>query len=191
MRSLIRLLFIITICAIFIPGQSRAQFQVNVSGSRLMSAAYGKSLDDGKWGAGATVRYFVTPKIAAGISARYYDKRYVYTYAQSTSRTQTKIGVITGQGEYFLTTSALRPYIGLEAGLYNAWISFESTNVKTDLSSDSNSFLLIGPKAGIQYAVTKAIGLNMEASYEFITDRNYTSRVLFVNAGGFVKFGRR
>lgn len=109
-----------------------------------------------------------------------------------TNRSKISIAVITGQGEYFLTTSALQPYVGLEFGLYNVHFDLDYTNNQTNTNTSSTSALFcIGPKAGLLYTITPRFGLNLDASYQFLLHRNFTSSVLFTSLGAFVKFGKR
>lgn len=195
MHSVNRFLFIAIIGTLLIPIQSRAQFQVNVMGIRYIATPKAISVSDGAWGAGVSFRYFVSPRIAVGLNARYYANRYMYSYSPVPSFNTTQISnlVATGQVDYFFPTkSALQPYAGLEAGLINTRYSSEYTvGYTTNRTSSTKSYFLAGPKAGLHYAITPTVGLSFDASYQFIIDRGYIGEAVFVNAGGFLKFGRR
>lgn len=193
MRPVSRFLFVAIVCTLFIPLQSRAQFQVTVTGGRLFPTDKGTSIDDGVWGPGATFRYFVSPNLAVGLNTRYFTRSNSYQYANVSATQRGSALAGTGQVEYFFTTkSALQPYLGAEIGVYHSWYKTEYSVSGVQSSSRSNdSNLLLGPKAGLQYAVTPTVGLSLDASYQFVIDRGYTAHALFINAGGFIKFGRR
>lgn len=197
MHSVNRFLFITIVGTILIPFQSRAQFQVNVMGIRYIATPKAISVSDGAWGAGASLRYFVSPRIAVGLNARYYANRYMYSYSlglgPSFSTTQISNLVATGQVDYFFPTkSALQPYAGLEAGMINARYNAEyGVGYTTNRTSSTKSYFLAGPKAGLQCAITPTVGISLDASYQFIIDRGYIGEAVFINAGGFLKFGRR
>lgn len=175
------------------PTQSRAQFQVNLTGGRLIPTDRGTSISDGVWGPGATLRYFVKPNLAIGLNTRYFTRSGSYQFGGTSSSNRSSALSGTGQVEYFFTTkSALQPYFGAEIGVYHGWYKNEYiTAGKTSSYRGNDSNLILGPKAGLQYAITPTAGLSLDASYQFLIDRGYTAHFFFVNAGGFVKFGNR
>lgn len=99
----------------------------------------------------------------------------------------------TGQAEYFFTESALRPYVGVEAGLYSATAKFEIKVPSQDPVSESatvNSFG-VAPKVGLQYAITPAIGVNLDAGYHVVFNDGETGKLLVLGAGVFFTFGQK
>ncbi len=192
MRTIFSLTAFVIVLITFLSSSSYAQFQLTTSGSRLTFTNTANSLDQGRWGAGATARYFIKPRLAVGLNTRYYVDRSVSTYGMITSRSKISLAVITGQGEYFLTTSALQPYVGLEAGLYRVHFNLDYIGQpNSNAISTTSALFSIGPKAGLHYTITPRFGLNLDASYQILLNRNFTSSVLFTSLGAFVKFGKR
>ncbi|QJD79910.1 opacity family porin [Spirosoma rhododendri] len=193
MRIIFNLIAITAVLFTLLSTSSYAQFQINVTGGRLIPTARGTSPSDGVWGPGATLRYFVKPNLAIGLNTRYFTRSSSYQYGGVSSSNRGSALSGTGQVEYFFTVkSALQPYIGAEIGVYHSWYKNEYTTAgKTSSYRGNDSNLILGPKAGLQYAITPTAGLSLDASYQFLVDRGYTAHFLLVNAGGFVKFGRR
>jgi outer membrane protein W len=193
MQSFSKTLVVVLLSFALFPTSSRAQFQLNVTGGRLIPTDRGTSINDGLWGPGATFRYFINPNVAIGLNTRYFTRNDSYQYGNVSASNRGSALSGAGQVEYFFTTkSALQPYVGAEIGVYHNWYKTEYIAGGTPISSRGNdSNLLLGPKAGLQYAITPTAGLSLDASYQFLVGRGYTGHALFVNAGGFLKFGGR
>lgn len=120
--------------ALLLSIQVKAQFQVNVNGNYLAPTESGSSFSDGLWGGGVTLRYFVSTKLAVGLNGRYFMKSNSANFDPGISgglvKASLNILMVTGQAEYFFSESALRPYVGVEAGLYRAGATVEITSVR-------------------------------------------------------------
>jgi outer membrane protein W len=100
--------------------------------------------------------------------------------------------MVTGQAEYFFSESALRPYAGIEAGLYRAAATVEITaGSGTFKASDSDSQFGLAPKVGLQYALSPMLGVNADAGYHIIFGNGETGKSLLLGAGVYLVFGQR
>ncbi|GAB4044936.1 OmpW family outer membrane protein [Spirosoma jeollabukense] len=181
--------------ALLLSSQAQAQFQVNVNGNYLAPTESGSSFSDGLWGGGVTLRYFVSPKLAVGLNGRYFTKTNSASFDPGTGgglvKASLNILMVTGQAEYFFSESALRPYVGVEAGLYRAGASLEISSGAQGLkSSDSDSNFGVAPKVGLQYAISPAFGLNADAGYHLIFGDGSTGKWLLLGAGVYFRFGQ-
>jgi outer membrane protein W len=178
---------------LLLPTLAKAQFQVNVMGTRATSVMRGGA--DGLWGGGATLRYFTNPHIAIGLNGRYFGDKYSFSFGNFSSSSRITTIAMTGQAEYFfdLIKERLQPYVGLEAGLYTSRYNIEYTGINlpnNSISAISNDFGAI-PKVGLQYAITPAIGVNAEAGYQLVFGSGSIGQSLLLNLGAFYKFGRQ
>lgn len=194
-RKVTASLFLI-VCALLLSSQVKAQFQVNVNGNYLAPTESGSSFSDGLWGGGVTLRYFVSPKLAVGLNGRYFTTNNSVNFdpgigGSGSFKASGNIIMVTGQAEYFFSESALRPYVGLEAGLYRAAATVEiSSGAQTYKASDSASDFGVAPKVGLQYAISPAFGLNADAGYHLIFSDGSTGKSLLLGAGIFFLFGQ-
>lgn len=176
----------------FVSTCSYAQFQLNVSGVRSLPIQQGMTLNDGTWGTGVTVRYFTSPRVAVGVNARYFTQR--SEFGAGTFRSNSRSLITTGQVEYFFSTRRLRPYVGLEAGLYasnytSSFYDSGSMSPRESFSGTSRNFG-VSPKAGLQWSITPLVGINTELGYHYVFDGN-DNHTATLSAGAFIKFGRR
>ncbi len=191
MRIIFNLTATVVVFFTLVSTSSYAQFQVNASGIRAVPIQQGATFDDGTWGGGVTVRYFTSPHVAVGLSARYFTQRNSFGSGSLQSRSRSLI--TTGQVEYFFSTTRLRPYAGLEAGLYSSYFTLNyydyNSNSPISLSGASHNFG-VSPKVGLQYAISQSVGVNAELGYHYVFDGN-DSHIATLSAGAFVKFGRQ
>ncbi|NEU69545.1 porin family protein [Spirosoma agri] len=170
-----------------------------MNGNYAASTSAGSSFSDGQWGGGATLRYYVKPNLAIGLNGRYFMKDYassVNVYPTPGSaisiKASTNLLMVTGQAEYFFSESALRPYVGVEAGLYRTAATLEISNgYNSEKASDNASNFGVAPKVGLQYALSPAIGINVDAGYHIVFDDGETGKLLLLGAGVFFTFGQR
>ena len=186
---------LLIVCAFLLSSQAQAQFQMNVNGNYLVPTESGSSFSDGLWGGGLTLRYFVSPKLAVGLNGRYFTKSNSVNFDPGIGggliKASLNILMVTGQAEYFFTESALRPYVGVEAGLYRAGSTVEITSgAQTLKSSDSDSNFGVAPKVGLQYAISPAFGVNADAGYHLIFGNGGTGKWLLLGAGVYFRFGQ-
>lgn len=183
---------VLLVSALLLPTWTKAQFQLNVMGSRL---ALPQAWTGGLLGGSATLRYFTSPHAAVGLNTRYFADQGSFIFGDVTSNSQIANTSVTGQVEYFTAQpqATLQPYIGLEGGLYILRYKFANTGPGTEINSFSDTFsnLGIGPKAGLQCAITPYFGVNTEASYQLIFGNRSAGHALLLNLGAFYKFGRQ
>lgn len=191
------LLFVVS--TLLLSGQAKAQFQANVTGNYLAPTESGSSFSDGIWGGGVTLRYFLSPNLAVGLNGRYFTTKNSASFDLGSGagiggsvKASANLLMVTGQAEYFFSTSALRPYVGLEAGLYRAAVSAEiSDGYQTLKLSDSGSNFGIAPKVGLQYAISPAFGVNADAGYHIVFNDGETGKSLLLGAGVYFMFGQK
>ncbi|MFD2572630.1 OmpW family outer membrane protein [Spirosoma soli] len=192
---------LVVMVALLLPGGAKAQFQVNVTGNYLGPAESGSSFSDGPWGGGVTLRYFVSPNLAVGLNGRYFSSNGSANFdfgsgagigASGSVKASANLLAVTGQAEYFFSESALRPYVGIEAGLYRAAGTVEiSDGFNTIKASESANNFGVAPKVGLQYAISPAFGVNADAGYHIVFSDGDTSKFLLLGAGVYFTFGQR
>lgn len=164
---------------------ANAQIQVGLGANYSTSVEKGSQLSDGIWGGSATVRYFLSPKVAVGLNARYFTK----------SESEAGIGKIsassliaTPQIEYFFSEGSLRPYVGLEAGIYHDTFKYDISGYGSDSQSQTN--FGGAPKLGLQYMFTPAIGIDVNAGYHYIFYKGGGDGGLLLGAGVVFNLGQ-
>ncbi|MCK8494968.1 porin family protein [Spirosoma sp. RP8] len=190
---------LLVVSALLLSPQAQAQFQANLTGNYLASTESGASFSDGQWGGGATLRYFVKPNFAIGLNGRYFTSNSSaiipfdpQSGAISSIKASANLLMVTGQAEYFFSQSALRPYAGLEAGLYRSATKVEiSDGYNTFKASDSANKFGIAPKVGLQYALSPVVGINVDAGYHIVFDDGETGKAFLLGAGVYFTFGKK
>jgi outer membrane protein W len=188
---------LLVVSTLLLSSQAQAQFQVNLNGNYLVPTESGASFSDGLWGGGVTLRYFVNPNLAIGVNGRYFTKSNSASFDPgggfgASLKASINLLMVTGQAEYFFSESALRPYVGLEAGLYRAAANVEITGGgQTVKSSDSDSQFGLAPKVGLQYAISPALGVNADAGYHIVFGNGDTGKSLLLGAGVYFVLGQR
>ncbi|MCK8490423.1 porin family protein [Spirosoma sp. RP8] len=185
--------------ALLFSSKAQAQFQANLMGNYLAPTESGSSFSDGYWGGGATLRYFVKPNLAVGLNGRYFSQSNSANFAfdpgaglSGSAKASFNFLIVTGQAEYFFSTSALRPYVGLEAGLYRAAGTVEISNgYQTFKESASSADFGVAPKVGLQYALSPSLGLNADAGYHLIFGDGEIGKWLLLGAGVYFTFGQK
>ncbi|MGF7215692.1 outer membrane protein W [Spirosoma lacussanchae] len=180
-----------------VPGRAQAQIQLNLTGNYLAPVESGSSFSDGLWGGGATGRYFLNQNLAVGLNARYFTRRESASGSgggiTATATANFNILQVTGQAEYFFSEAAypLRPYAGLEAGMYRSAYKLDLTTNAGVGGTDSDNVTNFGiaPKAGVQYAITSALGVNFDAGLHLIFGEGGTSKALLLGLGVYYNLG--
>ncbi|GAB3790686.1 hypothetical protein GCM10028818_61150 [Spirosoma horti] len=201
MKSITKIItsLVLVVSALLLSGQAKAQFQANVTGNYLAPTESGSSFSDGVWGGGVTLRYFLSPNLAVGVNGRYFTTKNSASFdlgpgpgVVGSAKASANLLMVTGQAEYFFSTSALRPYVGVEAGLYRAAARAEISNGYQTLKfSDSNSNFGVAPKVGLQYAISPAFGVNADAGYHIVFSDGETGKSLLLGAGVYFMFSQR
>jgi hypothetical protein len=169
MKYFVQLLLLIGATSLVrVPAQ--AQIQINAFGSYVSPVSNKSTISDGLSGVGGSIRYFTSPHVALGLSAQRLAK--TLSYGSFTAKTRNLY--VAGQAEYFFTTSALQPYVGVEVGLIRDTYRTEFVDDVlgyNDFRERRNYYYFnFGPKAGIQYMITPLVGVNAEATYKIIVD---------------------
>lgn len=190
MKKLVRLLLLIGFTS-FAGIPSQAQIQINALGSYISSVSDNSPIISGSRGAGGSIRYFTSPHVAVGINGQHLTKT-ISNGGTVTARTKNLY--LAGQAEYFFTTSAWQPYVGVEIGLirhtYRTEISDFTSGAIDAVNAGRNYFFSVGPKAGIQYMISSTVGINAEATYKLIIDGGSAEKqALLINGGVVFKIG--
>jgi outer membrane protein W len=155
--------------------QASAQIQLGFSGNHYSSTENGAKFSDGLWGGGVTVRYFVQPKVALGLNARYFTR--------SESGISATFIPVTAQLDYFFTEGTVRPYVGLEGGAYVSRAKIDFAGYQ---QSASKTYLGAAPKVGLQFMFSQTVGLDVNAGYHLVfvpKGEGGTSKDLMLGAG--------
>lgn len=134
MRAAFAFLFF---CVILLGNTARAQLQIMPSVNLL--TAGGNSFV----GVSLSGRYFVCPRLAAGINLRYVS--------------EIDLLITTLEVDYFfLNTKVIKPYLGLEAGLFSQYRGQLFSGAKAPG---------ISPRVGIQCKLSSLLALQLDAGY--------------------------
>jgi len=180
-----------------VPGRAQAQIQLNLTGNYLAPVESGSSFSNGSWGGGATGRFFLNRNLAVGLNARYFTQRESVDIngggATATLTGRASMLQVTAQAEYFFNevVPSLRPYTGLEAGLYRTATKIDLTTNTGSLGSVSDNFNNFGfaPKAGVQYAIIPNLGVNFDAGLHLVFGEGTTSTALLLGLGVYYNLG--
>ncbi len=185
MPNNVKRLLIVLICSMLTITRLSAQIQIGVTGNYSGPVQRYASFADGLWGGGLTVRYSLKPQLVVGLTTRYftYGESFSTGFAQGNTRSSELR--LAGEVDYFLTTSKLRPYAGIEAGLYRSTFRLDTTIPLVESTTYSSNDFGFAPKIGVQYAMSPAIALNAEVGYHLVIFRSTTSRSLLLSAGVF------
>lgn len=189
MKNFVKMLVITGVYSVLSSKSVYAQLQINPISGFITSVEKGSSFGDGMWGGGVTVRYFINPRLAVGVNGRYFSKSSTFYFGTELVRSRNNSIMVTGQLEYFLTQRRLRPYIGVESGLY-ADRSRNETSGRPTIHYAGNYFGG-APKIGFQYSIIPTIGINLDAGYHFIVDGNTPSKSLLLSGGVFFTVGSK
>lgn len=190
MRNGVERALIILICSLLTTARLCAQIQVGVTGNYSGSVGRYASFADGFWGGGLTARYFLKPQLAVGLNTRYFTHGESFSTSFAQINTRSAELRLTGEVDYFLTKAKLRPYVGIETGLYRSTFRLDTNVPAVETTTFSNTNFGFAPKIGLQYAITPTIALNTDVGYHIVIYRNTTSRSLLLNAGIFFTVAR-
>lgn len=141
-------------------GKVIAQPAISVHG--IYGLSNQKVISSGILGGGVQLRYFLSPSIAVGLSAKYYTEDFSREVANKTiEASSTDIPVNALIEYYFPKKGFLRPYIGVETGIH--YLNIESTKYE-----NSSANFGVSPKVGVQFLFGKGFGAFAEGAYNFI-----------------------
>ena len=124
-----------------------------------------------KWGGGAALKFFMGPNVSLGSGVKYINTEYNRTPSSTSNVTRYVGSLIPIQAmlDFYLTSGLIRPYVGVDAGLYlrRNDVFVTSNNTVTSSGKVSESNFGIAPKAGIAFAIGR-LGLFAEYNYHLI-----------------------
>ncbi|MBX3101520.1 MAG: outer membrane beta-barrel protein [Bacteroidetes bacterium] len=151
----------------------------------------------GGGGAELRARFYPMDKLHLGLNTGFY----VYPSASTVNgqalsvEGTTSIIPITAGIEYYFFDKIVKPYIGLDFGLYMSSVksTVEVLNTKTTTTKSDNNFG-IAPNAGVMFGLSPVTNLNIGVKYPtiFSEDSNgdsQTNSILLFQVGFHFKFG--
>ena len=171
-----------------------------------LNAAYGlpgQSGSQGLPGGGLGVKYYFSPRWAAGVRVRTYAETVTEDDGGISGKLVAATIPIMAHAEYYLTATDLHPYVGLEAGAirsaYSAKINLNGQPIYDETYGETT--LGFAPKAGLGFDISQGIALTAEALYQVGFPRGRTgtpqfdlknsSRFLALHLGLSITFGNR
>ena len=154
--------------------------------------------------AGLNLRIHVSPHLAFGAAAKVYGGGKDYGTGTDKYDLVNVTIPLTGTVDYYLSTGAVRPYIGADAGVYISKYQAEQ-NKNTIYESPTYKNFGAAPRAGIIFALGN-VGLQLEGIYHLTFKNNdhllttgnlsnvnfkSSSRVLGINVGLIIGLGRK
>lgn len=167
---------------------AQAQFQIGLGGNYFIPTAEGSKFSDGYPGGGLTLRYFISSQFAVGVNGRFLTKTLADAGGFSGFDVKAQSIVPGLQAEFFLTNSAIKPYIGIEG---NYFMTKTTGNYQgQEFNSTDNSFG-VAPKLGAQFMFSPTIGLDVNAGYHFLLKDKDSEpeQAIMLGAGVVFKFG--
>lgn len=152
------------------------QIQVGLNGAHLHTPIAGVKFSDGSWGGGLSLKYFLSRAFAVGFNARYFPKNIDYNGA----KIAVSIIPVTAELNYFILPGSIRPYLGVEGGLYMARVrlAYQGTS-----QSESDRNFGVAPKAGLQFGLGQNLALNLGGSYHLTFVDGEIGKDLLLEAG--------
>lgn len=146
-----------------------AQVGFGLHGSAVSPSLNDDAIEtDTKFGGGAMIKFFIGPNVAIGGAAKYISTGYTRTGGSGVGSGIELVGSmipVTGTLDLYLTRTALRPYIGVEAGPYFNRSDFFVNG--DEVGGTNVTRLGAAPKAGLLFALG-GVGIFAEGQYHFI-----------------------
>ena len=141
------------------------------AGIQLPMGDFGKEVNIG-FGGELSGKYMVNKNIGVGVGVGYYTfgiKKEVLD--DGADKGNASILPIIGNFSYYFGKNTFKPYVGADLGLYMARTSY-SGEVDGEKASESSSVSGFGfaPVIGFEYALSKNLGLDVNAKYNYITN---------------------
>lgn len=92
-------------------------------------------------------------------------------------------------GRYYFLTEAIRPYAGVDLGLYNLGYKI-TAKFMGESASDTETVSKFGlaPVIGLQYGLSSALALDVNAKYNLIFTEGKSTNIIGFNVGVVYKF---
>ena len=139
------------------------------------------------FGGGINGEYLSTPNIGIGLSAGFYG--YEVKKAGGEKATSLLIPVVL-TGRYYFLTKSIQPYAGVDAGLYTAGYKEEYPDYPEENYSESASKFGLAPVVGLQFKLSNALALDVNAKYNLIFTEGGPAKILGFNVGIVYAFGK-
>ena len=119
------------------------------------------------FGGGISGEYLVTPNFGIGLSAGFYGYELESEYEEYGIKVKTTPSIIpvTLSGKYYFQTENIKPYTGIDVGLFTIGVKVKSEG---ESASVSDSFLGFAPVVGLQFQLANTVALDINAKYNLI-----------------------
>ena len=163
---------------------ANAQFSLGLNGGVLIPTEDGIGTG---FGGAISGEYLLNPNIGVGLSFGYYslEKFKMEESGISIEFTPT-VMPITLTGRYYFLTEELRPYGGVDVGFYSLGLRSKVMGISV---SDSESHFGCAPVVGLQYGLTNALALDVNAKYHLVF-ADETNGFIGFNLGLVYTFGK-
>jgi outer membrane protein W len=167
---------------------TQAQFQVGLGGNYFLPTAEGSRFSDGYPGGGLTLRYFISPQLAVGINGRFLTKKLADVGGFSGFEVKAQSIAPGLQAEFFLTKSAIKPYVGIEG---NYFMTKTNGSYQGEEYNYTDNSFGVAPKLGTQFMFSPTFGLDVNAGYHFLLKDKDSEpeQAIMLGAGLVFKFG--
>lgn len=166
---------LVGICLLTLTTQSAfAQFSVGINGSAAFSDVKNS---DTFYGGGLNAKIFPSSKLAIGVGVKAFGEKYDFSVANQNFQYTSSIIPITAMLDYYLSDGFLRPYVGVDAGVYATGYRIKFNGQESSKISSTNAGA--APKIGLMLALGN-LGIFAEGAYNFIFGNKDGS----VNLGG-------
>jgi len=164
---------------------STKRIKVGLSAGGLLPYADGQ-FGNVNFGGNISGEYLVTPHIGVGLSVGYYSLgKESYDNGDGSSESITSYlipGILTGK--YYFLTKSVQPYAGVDVGLYTIDLKdTENYGGQSASVSASKSYFGVAPVVGLQFRLSEAFAIDVNAKYNFIFTEGVTSKIIGFNLG--------
>jgi len=138
------------------------------------------------FGSGLSGEYLVTPNFGIGLGTGFYTYQVKSDELGITTTVAPSLIPITLIGRFYLPSNSIKPYGGLDVGLY---ISRLKVKLGGQSDSVSDSFFGLAPVLGLQFRLSDVLALDINAKYNCIfgkdinTDKTKTLGFVGINLG--------
>ncbi|MDR1678186.1 MAG: porin family protein [Prevotellaceae bacterium] len=143
---------------LFVGGVANAQIKLGIDlGLQVPMGDFEKMAEVGL-GGNVNGEYAITENIGAGLSIGYYKFSFKDNgFGEDESFTVTPVAL---NGKYYFMTEGLKPYAGLDLGMYFLSSTFENSEVKGKFG--------LAPVVGLQYDFSDNMAINANVKYNYI-----------------------
>ena len=180
MKKIINLVIAVAISMLF-SFSANAQIKLGLNGGIQVPTEDGAKTG---FGGGINGEYLVTPNIGVGLNAGYYSFGKEEAYGISTN---SYLIPVTLTGKYYFLTESIQPYGGVDVGFYTIGAKAKYQGIS---ESASDSYFGFAPVVGLQFKLSDALALDINAKYNLIFSEGESTSIVGFNIGIVYTFGK-